>query len=134
MVRVVVATGAGFLLGAAALYVAGGDGGRRVTVVDGDTLRVAGMPVRLCGIDAPEHDTAAGRRARAALADLVAGRSVTCTLVGRGTPCDRHSDATSYDRVVAQCHAGGTDLAAALVEQGHAAPLPRYSGDHYATE
>lgn len=99
-------------------------------VVDGDSLIVAGIAVRLHGIDAPERaarclgpggsDLACGQAARRAAIALVDGRTVTCIDLGERT----------YDRVVAQCHAGGQDIAAALIAQGVALSCPRYAARH----
>ena len=87
--------------------------------VDGDTLDMLGVRVRLQGIDAPElyqsctrqdQPWACGEAARAALAGLVAGRRVACTARTR----DR------YARPVARCTVDDTDLGARLVETGMA--------------
>jgi endonuclease YncB( thermonuclease family) len=95
------------------------------TVVDGDTIRVDGVAVRLAVIDAPERGQTCdgggrswpcGAAATAALERLVAGRVVTCTPNGR----------RSYNRVVAMCRAGGIDLSLAMAEQGLARVLPRF--------
>jgi len=100
--------------------------GGRAAVIDGDSLRVEGTQIRLRGIDAPEFDQTCadahgrdwpcGRRARTGLADMVAGHRVECT--GRGH--DR------YGRLLAICHAGEVDIAAALVEAG----LAVTNGEH----
>jgi micrococcal nuclease len=107
----------------------------RVRVVDGDGLRFchirACRAVRLCGIDAPELDTAAGQAARRALQHHIAGRPVRCVPVGEGTPCDGRSRPTHGRRTVARCFAGSDDLAALQVAAGHACDWPRYSGGHY---
>jgi endonuclease YncB( thermonuclease family) len=102
-----------------------------VVVIDGDGLRIEGETIRLWGIDAPELrqtcwvrdiETPCGEEARAALEVLVAGEDVTCVTVER----DR------YRRTVARCTAGGRDLAAEMVRQGHALDFARYSGGFYA--
>lgn len=88
-------------------------------VNDGDSLTIGGERVRLRGIDAPELDQICrvgqgdypcGRRSRAALAELIGGRTVTCT----GWERDR------YGRLLAECRAGGTDLNRSQVEAGWA--------------
>jgi micrococcal nuclease len=91
-------------------------------VIDGDTLAVGPTRIRLWGIDAPEINSRAGRRARRSLADLVA----------QGTwYCDPRST-DRYGRVVAQCtDAQGRDLACILVAQGNAQDWPRFSGGYY---
>ena len=54
-------------------------------VVDGDTLYVSGLPVRvrLADIDAPELGTAGGEAAKAALAGLAEGRRICLDIGGR---------------------------------------------------
>lgn len=95
--------------------------------IDGDTLLVSGIRVRLEGIDAPEIgqicSDAAGREwrcgieARRALARLVAGVSVRCE--------DRGVD--KYQRVLGVCRAGGIDVNAELVRRGLAWAFVSYS-------
>ncbi|MGQ2909199.1 MAG: thermonuclease family protein [Aliihoeflea sp.] len=106
--------------------------GRVERIADGDTFSVSGQRIRICGIDAPEKNTAAGRRAREEMTRLVSGRSVSCKIVGHGTPCDGRSSDRSYDRVVAQCHIGGRDIAAEMVRRGHAEDWKQYSGGYYS--
>ncbi len=105
----------------------------RAVVVDGDTLEVAGVRVRLWGIDAPESrqacraagvDYPCGQRATAHLRTLVAGREVRCVPRAR----DR------WGRVVAVCRVGGLDLGAAMVRDGWALAYVRYSRDYVGEE
>lgn len=101
-----------------------------MTVIDGDTLEIHGERIRLDDIDATESwqlcyaPTAyrCGQEAAFALADWIGRRTVTCAEQSR----DR------YKRVVARCNVGGVDVAAWLVESGHALDLPRYSKGEYA--
>lgn len=98
-------------------------------VIDGDSLRVGGVEIRLQGIDAPEYRQtceadgrtyACGVASRAALAGLVEGKTVTCR--PRGT--DR------YRRMLARCTVDGRDIGEALVGQGAALA----SGDYEQAE
>lgn len=91
----------------------------RVVVNDGDSLTLGTDRIRLRGIDAPEYtqvcrkkgaEYPCGRRARDALAGLIAGRPVVCA----GWERDR------YGRLLAACTAGGTDLNRNLVASGWA--------------
>lgn len=102
-------------------------------VVDGDSLEIAGQPVRLWGIDAPEaaqtcerggKPWACGHEATAHLERLTAGRDVACT--------ERTRD--RYRRVVAVCTVDGRDIGAAMVEAGMALAFRRYSLDYVAHE
>jgi len=97
--------------------------------IDGDTLAIDGVHVRLWGIDAPElhqgcprddADWPAGAAARRGLAAMVEGHRVACR--------DRGSD---HDRRIATCAVDGRDLGAALVEAGLAWDYPRYSRGAY---
>ena len=86
-------------------------------VIDGDTLYIAGVKVRLDGIDAFEAQqtcTRGGQRwscgssATHHLVGLIAGQQVACTANGR----DR------YSRTLAFCSAGGKELNREIVRSG----------------
>ena len=104
----------------------------RAHVVDGDSLEIAGVRIRLHGIDAPERDQACsngeghsygcGREAARALAAAIAGRSVTCTPL----------EVDRYDRDVAVCTVDGADLGEIMVRAGHALPYARQGRGRYA--
>jgi endonuclease YncB( thermonuclease family) len=90
-------------------------------VVDGDSIRISGVSIRLEGIDAPEWDQSCrdsagrswlcGRAATNQLRERTRGQALTCLPRAR----DR------YARVVATCSlADGTDLNAWMVRQGWA--------------
>ena len=101
--------------------------------VDGDSLAVSGIEVRLFGIDAPEgrqtcnrggSEWPCGEAAAGKLRSLVEGKRVTCRGRGRDT----------YGRVVAVCEAGGLELNRAMVAQGWATAFRSYSQDYVADE
>ncbi|MEM9029036.1 MAG: thermonuclease family protein [Pseudomonadota bacterium] len=102
-------------------------------VLDGDTLTISGVRIRLAGIDAPElaqqchrtngHRLQAGRMARAALQRLVAGRQVRCHW--------HHRD--QYDRVLATCWVGGRNINRTMVSDGTAWAFLTYTS-RYAKE
>jgi endonuclease YncB( thermonuclease family) len=104
----------------------------RAHVIDGDSLNVAGTPIRVFGIDAPEwrqrcraadgHLYRCGRWAFRALAQRLRSAPVRCVPLAR----DR------FARLVATCYQGNNDLARWLVAQGLALDWPRYSGGIYA--
>ncbi|MBR0873474.1 thermonuclease family protein [Bradyrhizobium tropiciagri] len=85
-------------------------------VIDGDTVVVAGIKVRLNGVDAAELGTVRGENARRVMVTLVTGL-LTCRLTGEKT----------YDREVGYCTtAGGIDISRAIIAQGAALACPRY--------
>jgi len=102
--------------------------------VDGDTLDVNGLRVRLFGIDAPESDQTCrdakgaewdcGSAATARLVELVTSGDVACE------PRDRDK----YGRVVADCSAGGIHINATLVSEGLAWAYARFSMEHVEAE
>ena len=105
----------------------------RASVTDGDSLKVAGRPVRLFGIDAPEGRQSClargkrwpcGKRAARALAGRVSGRSVTC----------EEKDRDRYGRVVAVCRAGSEDLGRWMAAQGWALAYRRLSRMYFSEE
>ncbi|RUW85321.1 thermonuclease family protein [Mesorhizobium sp. M1E.F.Ca.ET.063.01.1.1] len=101
----------------------------RASVIDGDTVEIAGQRIRFNGIDAPEtrqycddakgFEYPCGRRAANALDEfLAASRPLHCSFINR----DR------YGRLVGNCdRADGRNVQKWLVEQGLALDWPRYS-------
>ncbi|WP_287204057.1 thermonuclease family protein [Mesorhizobium sp.] len=108
----------------------------RASVIDGDTVEIAGQRVRFNGIDAPESrqhcddakgfDYPCGRRAAQALDKfLAASRPLRCSFVDRD----------QYGRLVGNCNrADGRSIQKWLVEQGLALDWPRYSNGAFAAE
>ena len=100
-------------------------------VVDGDTLRIDGVTVRLSGVDALERDQtcrrgrdgtgapwSCGRDASIAMSRLIGFKRVACAVTGE----DR------YGRSLATCRLpDGTDLGGALVRAGWAVAYTDYS-------
>ena len=104
----------------------------QASVIDGDTLEIHGIRIRLWGIDAPESSQLCrsadslqyrcGAKAANELAEFIAGRPVSCI----PRTLDR------YRRTVGSCAVDGADLANWLVRQGLALDWPRYSNGRYA--
>ncbi len=91
-------------------------------VIDGDTIDIGKVRIRLFGIDAPEMDHPYGIPAKLQLLKLCKGQTITAHL----TPDMTH------DRVVAKCYLpDGRDLSAEMVALGHAIDWPKYSGGAY---
>jgi endonuclease YncB( thermonuclease family) len=107
-------------------------GHRAAPVIFGDSLEIAGMRIRLHGIDAPEREQdcrdasgktySCGRAAMRALIAAINGRSVTCTPV----------EVDRYNRDVATCAVEGADLGETMVRGGHALDYARHGRGRYA--
>jgi len=102
----------------------------RASVVDGDTIELAGERIRIWGVDAPEarqtctrgpETWRCGQQSALALSDLIGQRAVTC----------REQDRDRYGRSVATCAVAGQDMGAWLVGQGWAIEYTQYSDGRY---
>ena len=102
-------------------------------VIDGDTIDIGGQRVRLHGIDAVEAQQSCnrtgetwncGQEATALLSSLANGKPVTCT----------QQDIDSYDRIVATCKVGWSDLGKAMIDAGFAVALPQFSRTYLENE
>jgi len=103
----------------------------QASVVDGDTLEIHGMRIRLWGIDAPESSQLCrgedslqyrcGAQAANDLDTFIDRRPVNCLPLSLDP----------YGRAVATCSVGGTDLGEWLVRNGLALDWPQYSKGGY---
>ena len=100
----------------------------RASIIDGDSLNVAGREVRLIGIDAPEgpqmcrrggRNWDCGRASSRELRSLVGGSNVMC----EGEKVDRHG------RLLATCHVGTVNLNREMVLRGLALSYGRYRAE-----
>lgn len=104
------------------------------TVVDGDTIIVAGERIRLHGIDAPELDQTfwyrgqnihCGTMALAALQALTAGLDLSCQIV----------EYDVYGRLVGKCFSpNDIDIGERLVRSGWALAYRQFSLDYVEAE
>lgn len=101
-------------------------------VIDGDTLEVGSIIIRLADIDAPELGQKCdgpktlrncGKVAADFLADRIEGQLVTCEV----------ADIDDYGRAIASCGHVGEDLSGWPVRDGYALAFVRYS-DRYVPE
>ena len=91
-------------------------------VIDGDTIVIQKIHIRIAGIDAPEMDQPYGIKSKYAMMAICKGTTITAELMPD----------TTYDRVVAKCLLpDGTDIAALLVAQGLALDWAKFSGGVY---
>lgn len=103
-------------------------------IVDGDTIKIDGMPIRLDGIDAPEQrqtctdhidrEISCGKRATKALALMIGVSPVRCEISGKD----------SYDRLLGECYANGGSLNRQMVRRGWALAFVKYSVRFVAEE
>lgn len=99
----------------------------RAQVIDGDTIAIGDVRIRLEGIDAPEASQqcnsqnigkwSCGARATRELSALIGEREVECVSTGLD----------GYGRVLAICRVGRTELNAEMVRRGLAWAFVRYS-------
>ena len=91
-------------------------------VIDGDTIKIRGMKIRLAGINAPELDRPYGVKSKYEMVNIVKGKKVY--VVPDGT--------TSFDRIVATCYIDGDlDIGAELIKRGLALDIPSFTGGKY---
>ena len=91
-------------------------------VIDGDTIKIRGMKIRLAGVNAPELDRPYGVKSKYEMVNIVKGKKVY--VVPDGT--------TSYDRIVATCYVDGDfDIGAELIKRGLALDIPSFTGGKY---
>ncbi len=103
-------------------------------VIDGDTLEVVGLRIRIHGIDAPEarqlcstgtEQTACGQQATQEMRDLIRGEPVRC----------EPRDIDRYGRIVAVCmNHEGKDVGREMVRSGWALAYRQYGLDYVADE
>jgi endonuclease YncB( thermonuclease family) len=106
----------------------------QATVIDGDTIDIDGVRIRLEGIDAPEASQTCGRRwlgswrcgeaAATELTKLVSAQRVTCESRG----------ADRYGRMLGSCFAGGLHINAEMVNRGLAWAFVKYSTTYQKAE
>ncbi len=104
------------------------------TVVDGDTIKLGPLSIRIHGIDAPEQGQACQQRngrpwecgtaATAALAEMIKGQSLKCIPL----------DTDAYGRIIGRCFAGDSDLGQEMTALGLAWAYREYSEDYVEVE
>lgn len=103
----------------------------QASVVDGDTIEIAGRRIRIHGIDAPESRQTCtvngkawrcGQQSALELSNWIARSTVSCVQVST----DR------YKRVVARCSVRGEDMGWWSVSNGWALDWPQYSRGEYS--
>jgi micrococcal nuclease len=81
----------------------------RAYVIDGDTIIIKKIKIRLAGIDAPELDQPWGQKSKWEMVRICKGQIITVDLTGE----------TSYDRLVGTCFLpDGRDIGAEIIKAG----------------
>ena len=102
-------------------------------VIDGDTIDISGVRIRLNGIDTPEIEQICrtngliwhcGVEATKVMRHLTKGKTITCV----GNTKDQ------YGRLIATCFVGDLNLNATMVEAGMALAYRYYSLEYVAQE
>ncbi len=91
-------------------------------VIDGDTIAIKRIKIRLAGIDAPELDQPWGQKSKWEMVKICKGKTIHVELTGE----------TSYDRLVGTCYLpDGTDIGAELIKAGLALDGGHFSKGKY---
>lgn len=94
----------------------------RAHVIDGDTIAIRRIKIRLAGIDAPELDQPWGQKSKWEMVKICKGKDIRVALTGE----------TSYDRLVGTCYLpDGTDIGAEIIKAGLALDGGHFSKGKY---
>ena len=103
-------------------------------IIDGDTIKILNIKIRLHGIDSPEINQnckdadgtlwRCGKDAKQALIDLVYSQVVTCI----GSKRDR------YKRLIAKCYVNNQNIESFMAKNGWAIAYRKYSLDYVGEE
>jgi endonuclease YncB( thermonuclease family) len=103
-------------------------------VIDGDTIDIGPVRIRLHGIDAPESDQSCATAANGVWdCGAVATRRLRLSVENQPIRCEAR-DRDLYGRVIGVCFKGDEDLNALLVREGLAWAYTRFSNDYAAVE
>jgi len=100
----------------------------RPKLIDGDSLFVRGVELRLLGIDAPEIAQNCTREGANWPCGLEASRALRRFLGGKSIDCEGY-ERDVHDRVLATCKIGGVNLNRWMVEQGWAVSFHDYPSE-----
>ncbi len=102
-------------------------------VIDGDSLEIGTARIRLFGIDAPEGRQLCSRASGPWPCGAAAADKLRALIGNDPVECVRR-DVDQYDRIVAVCEKGATDVGAEMVKAGLALAYRRYSTDYVGEE
>lgn len=103
------------------------------TVIDGDTLKIGQIPIRIHGIDAPENNQVCMKENISWRCGVEATKLMRSLVMGSEVSCEK-LDQDRYGRVVGRCFSNGNNLGATMVVQGLALAYRRYSNEYVLME
>ena len=98
----------------------------RASVIDGDTLAIHGIRIRMQGIDAPESSQTCERNGKPYRCGQQAANFLDGLIASRPVRCEEETK-DKYRRSVSRCFVGGTDLNREMVANGWAVAYHQYS-------
>lgn len=105
----------------------------RSTVIDGDTIEIRGVRIRLHGIDAPESGQLCLNGEKRVRCGAEAANNLD-QFIGKTNVACEQLDTDRYGRVIARCYANGEELNSWMVRNGWAIAYRKYSDDYVSDE
>ncbi len=111
-------------------------GDANTRALDGDTVVLKGVTVRLQGIDAPEsHQSCRNAQNRPYPCGAIATAALRLMMAAGGVRCDFEPEPGRYGRKIGYCYASdGTDISRWMVRQGFAVACRKYSKRYVEAE
>jgi endonuclease YncB( thermonuclease family) len=98
-----------------------------VRVIDGDTIVLNGLKIRLQGIDAPESKQSCVRKADGVTWPCgLAATERLIALIGNNVVACTDEGTDKYQRQLAYCYVGAVNINAEMVKQGYAVAYVQY--------
>ena len=105
----------------------------RATVIDGDTLKIGQIPIRIHGIDAPEKNQVCIKKNVSWKCGVEATKLMRSLVMRSQVSCEK-LDQDRYGRVVGRCFSNGNNLGETMVIQGLALAYRQYSSEYVPME
>ena len=105
----------------------------QATVIDGDTLKIGQIPIRIHGIDAPEKNQVCIKESISWSCGVEATKLMRSLVMGSEVSCEK-LDQDRYGRVVGRCFSNGNNLGKTMVVQGLALAYRKYSIEYVPME
>ena len=105
----------------------------RATVIDGDTLKIGQIPIRIHGIDAPEKNQVCIKKNVSWKCGVEATKLMRSLVMRSEVSCEK-LDQDRYGRIVGRCFSNGNNLGETMVVQGLALAYRQYSSEYVPME